>query len=196
MALIRCPECRSEISSTCDYCVHCGYQLKKTPMKESQAIAYRSSAPGWLIFFCVIDILLGFLFAGLGILMMVYWALDRSFLLFLVVGILFFALDFSLFLAAIIDFIRIGQNSDIKEPCIRYNLASGKLILSALNGKKIVISPSQYLDLSCGFFTDFFLIVFYLDKKQRKKKARLGFTSNRWEAQRALASLKEEEVGR
>lgn len=190
MALIRCPECGMKVSSVCDSCIHCGYPLKKPSLTEKRAIAYRSSAPGWLIFFCVLDLISSFLFAGFAVLAMVYWTvLPSSF--FVAVGILFFTLAFFFFLTAIRSFIRIGENSDIEEPCISYDAASDKLILAALTGKKIALSPSQYLDLSCGFFTDFFLIVFYLDGKGRKKKARLGFTSNRWEAQRALESLKE-----
>lgn len=193
MALIRCPECGNEISSTCDYCVHCGYRLKKSSPKVSQAIACRCHAPGWLTFFCVLDFIFCFLFVGLGIIMMVYWTVEPSFLFFLMVGILFFALAFGLLLAPVIAFVRIGQNSDIQEPCVSYDSVSGKLILAPLNGKRIAISPSQYIDMSCGFFTDFFLIVYYLDEKQRKRKARLGFTSNRWEAQRALTSFRDEE---
>ncbi len=196
MALVKCPECGKEISSTCDYCVHCGYRLRSAP-KKIQAIAYRTSTPGWLTFFCVLCFIFGFLFFGLGILMMAYWASDSSFLFFPIAGALLFVLALVLFLAPIIDFVRMGQNRDLQgQPCVAYDEASGKLILAALNGKKIAISPSQYLDISCGFFTDFFLILFYLDERQRKKKARLGFTSNRWEAQRALVSLKDKGEGR
>ncbi len=192
MALIRCPECGKEISSTCPNCFHCGYSLRKPSPKRILPIAFRASASGWLIFFCVLSFILGFFFGGAGITVMVYYAIRPSFLVFLITGILFLALAFFLFLTPIINFVRIGQNSDLLEPCIAYDESSGNLLLAALNGKKIVISPSQYLDLSCGIFTDFFLIVHYLDSKQRKRKARLGFTSNRWEAQRALVSLKRE----
>ncbi len=190
MALIRCPECGKEISSTCAYCFHCGYRLKEGSPKKKEAIAYRSGTPGWLVFFCVLDFFLSFLFLGAGILMMVYFSIEPSFYIFPVLGILFFVLAFFLFLAPIIAFVRIGQNSDLQDPCIAYDGEADTLILSSLKGKKIVISPRQYLDLSCGFFTDFFLIVYYLDSKGRKKKTRLGFTSNRWEAQRTLTSLK------
>ena len=34
MALIRCPECQGEISSTSKLCVHCGYILKKRKAKK------------------------------------------------------------------------------------------------------------------------------------------------------------------
>ncbi|MDY5355633.1 MAG: zinc ribbon domain-containing protein, partial [Eubacteriales bacterium] len=30
MALIKCPECGKEVSSSAPTCPHCGYQLKKT----------------------------------------------------------------------------------------------------------------------------------------------------------------------
>ena len=30
MALINCPECNKEISSTCEKCIHCGYTLNKS----------------------------------------------------------------------------------------------------------------------------------------------------------------------
>ena len=196
MALIRCPECGKEISSTCLCCPHCGYSLTKPAPKRILPTAFRTSASGWLAFFCVLSFILGFFFGGAGILMMVYFAIEPSFLVFLIAGILFFVLSLYLFLSPIIHLVRIGQNSDLQEPCIAYDESSGSLILAPLNGKRILISPSQYLDLSCGFFTDFFLIVHYLDSKQRKRKARLGFTSNRWEAQRALSSLKGEWKGR
>ena len=29
MALIKCPECGNDISDTCDFCIHCGFKLKK-----------------------------------------------------------------------------------------------------------------------------------------------------------------------
>jgi predicted RNA-binding Zn-ribbon protein involved in translation (DUF1610 family) len=31
MALIKCPECRHEVSDTAETCPHCGYRLKEKP---------------------------------------------------------------------------------------------------------------------------------------------------------------------
>lgn len=33
MALIRCPECGKEVSSTAESCIHCGFQLKEKPLE-------------------------------------------------------------------------------------------------------------------------------------------------------------------
>ncbi len=34
MALIICPECKKEVSDTCDNCIHCGYKLKQETIKK------------------------------------------------------------------------------------------------------------------------------------------------------------------
>lgn len=33
MALIKCPECGKEVSSTAESCIHCGFQLKEKPLE-------------------------------------------------------------------------------------------------------------------------------------------------------------------
>ena len=43
MALIKCPECRKDISNIAVTCPHCGYKLKSTPGKAIFRIAEKGA---------------------------------------------------------------------------------------------------------------------------------------------------------
>ena len=186
MSLIKCPECRKDISSEANVCIHCGYPLQKKSkaepkIKESKVIAYRGGAAYLPLY------IISIIFAGLGITagillsIFVYW----------LSGLFLYAFSIPLLVVCIIAFARVGMNNKNKDNCIIYDADKNKLILSTLQNKRIEIDPNDYVSVRYGFSTDLMLMMYYRLPDKRIKKVNLGYCENRESVRQQLDSLKD-----
>lgn len=70
MALIRCPECRKEVSDTAEACPHCGFKIEKQELLSfvpEKTILYNSKPTAKEIIKSVVSIVLGLPLCVLGI---------------------------------------------------------------------------------------------------------------------------------
>ncbi|MCR4562875.1 MAG: zinc ribbon domain-containing protein [Bacilli bacterium] len=195
MALINCPECGEKVSDTCDVCIHCGYRLKKplqkpVENKENEKIVVRRGAAGGIIAVVIVDLVLGasFLFGGLlGIIFTIpnskYTVLIILFSFFLVFGAFVVA-------AGIFGFVRIGQNARNINPCLVYDPETEKITAYALPGGSFEISKSDFLYYKCSpFSSDNILIIYYLDAAKIKRKARIGYVTDRYQLRNQIDTI-------
>ncbi|MBQ0009227.1 MAG: zinc ribbon domain-containing protein [Firmicutes bacterium] len=54
MALVKCPECKKEISDSADSCPHCGYKLKNTKKESSSNFNFTKDDSNVLLIVAVI----------------------------------------------------------------------------------------------------------------------------------------------
>ena len=194
MALIKCPECGNEVSSEANICVHCGFLLRKLrkPVPEEPkakpelhgkyVIGYRCG-PGSIIVGDIIVTVFG-LIAVISSLIAMYAFPDAlpAFVVLLIFGGL-------ILLTATIDFITMTINKSNKENCIVYDYDTRELILSTIGGKRIVISPEDYVELRDNFFTSNLLHFTYLTPLKRLKRVNLGYCADRNQLRSKLSKV-------
>ena len=208
MALIKCPECGKEISDTCDTCIHCGYRLKEKsnnissllgsfeskskPVKDdNEVIAYRGGAGG-MSAVATFDIIMGAFF----IVVFIIWVANShgfSNTYGWAVAICFGVLALALFclIDGIVGLIRISHNNSTYGDCITYNRSENMLTLTTIDGRKIKISPKQYVNIKCGVFsTDNILVIYYRNGSGSTQKIKLGFTTNAHQTKNKLEELR------
>ena len=181
MALIKCPECGKEISSESEKCVYCGFPIKPKSELKSFVVGKRGESHSMmvLVIFClIIGILIatGAVFCFIGSVSEVDPGAQAALK---IMGFFVGSLAALFLVLGIITLSRILSNRANSHDCIVYDAENNKLVLSTINGKKIIISPDQYISLKDNFFTDNLLYFTYRLKNGGLKKVNLGYCANR-----------------
>lgn len=176
MALIKCPECGREISDTCNYCIHCGYRLKKENVswiveEDNTRVIAKRGTPGFVRFCSIFNIIFGGMLQGLFVIfgLILYYEYVFDFLPISAFGALFIV-------DGIILMSNIHNNSCNKKDCILLDENRNVLILYSLDGTRTEIKPEQFHKMYCNLFTDFKFLFRYRNDSGSIEKLTLGFT--------------------
>ena len=179
--LIKCPECKKEISNEALFCPFCGYPIKndkQTEEKKSFTVAFRSG-PGSIIGAVIlIGVLTLFVLAG-GVLSLIANSVnpDGGFLV-AAIFLLTFGVIFAITVIVYIGYF-VHNKQNMSRNCIEYDANEDKLVLCTLYGEIIKIDVSDYVDLKDNFFTDNMLLFTYRKKDGSLIKVKLGYCGNR-----------------
>lgn len=186
MALIKCPECGKDISDTCDICIHCGYKLKNQQKKDNnhnsndlQVIAYRGGNGSSIVTVLgILDILFG---AGFVVLFIIWVINSNGFKNTLVWAVMIcfavLALGILCIIIGAIGLSRISRSARVQGECILYDKSRNIIVMNTLEGRKIEITPDQFIDIKSNFFTDFIAVVTYRSGTGSTQKVKLGYTA-------------------
>lgn len=195
MALIKCPECKKEISDQSDFCVHCGYPFKKKNTieevkEESNNVVLprtKASIISYIIGELIVDalIVLGLYFS------IKYVSRTNSFGFgWIVFGIIIIkCIAITALVEGIIDVTR--NNSRLDLNIIEYNQERDTIILTGIVKKSFEVGIDKFLFLDGNKR----VYVYFYDENGKKKNRYLGYaeTVNIALARQRIKEIKESE---
>ena len=149
MALIKCPECNHDLSTTAEFCPHCGYRgvlLSKAETSNSKhelIVLANRNRNGTAV--------------GAGVFLIVFGALFAI----LIIGL------FLIFLG-INNISESNSNNNNKQECAYYDIDNRKIILYSYNGVRYVVKPEDIIDNYHPAGTENMLVVINLDGKKKR----------------------------
>lgn len=160
MALIKCPECGKEISSTSDVCIHCGYKLnnskveitEKSILKEDAIIAQR-------LYLGLAGPIFGTIFFGLCIFAWIICLIILVASKFNPLVLMFFILliiPSPFIIPCIRSIVLRSKNASNKKPAILYKAESDEFELNNLNEKPFFVKRTAVVSISSGIKTKFY----------------------------------------
>lgn len=195
--LIKCPECGKEVSDTSEYCVYCGYKLKKESNETKSFAATRSDA-GAIKGLAMFNIIGGSFVGLFGILFIVLGIIasnDTSAveagpaIILSIVGALFLVVMFIGIISGALLYHRNTLNKNNQEDLMTYTAGSDTFEAIDFKGAHKTIKVVDYYDIKCNLFTDNIFILYYRNENKKVKAIKLGFCGNREEAKRFFSNL-------
>lgn len=218
--LIKCPECGKDVSSTCHYCIHCGYDLSSLPHIDNPlpdasptlpiaederpifdkdqltVLGCRGPAGGGLKTLTIIGFILSIGFIAFFGSVTFYFAAqcfkynDWSNLILAFLFSHFLGFGVYLMIEAIICWHRMYLNGINKKPLIYQKAGDESLILVALNGAEFQVKPSSLMDVRRGLTSDFLVVARFFDVNGNIRKVYLGWTTNFFEVTQNIGKIK------